>query len=139
MIQQALCNSYKLEAMSGVHQPGDVYKIALYTSAASINKNTTAYTASGEVPDGGGYSAGGIVLVGLVITLDGDVAILDFTTDPVWPAATITARGALIYNASQGDKAIGVLDFGHDVVSTDGPFTVTLPPPAAATALIAFA
>lgn len=135
-ITAAICNSYKEEILQGVHDSGDTYKIALYTSSAALSKATTAYTASGEVASGGGYTTGGQTLVGFDVTLDGDTAILDFTTDPTWPAATITARGALIYNSSKTNKAVAVLDFGSDIVSTDGTFTVTFPAAAAATGLI---
>ncbi len=135
-ITAAVCNSFKQEILQGIHLAADTYKIALYTSAATLSKATTAYTASGEVASGGGYTTGGATLVGFSATLDSDTAILDFTTDPTWPAATITARAALIYNSSKSNKAVAVLDFGADIVSTNGTFTVTLPAPAAATGLI---
>lgn len=135
-ITQALCNSYKVEVLDGVHAAGDTYKIALYTSAATLSKATTAYSAPNEAT-GTGYTAGGAVLAGRSVVLDVDTAILDFT-DPTWPNASITARGALIYNASKSNKAVGVLDFGQDVISTNGLYTVALPAPAAATALLHF-
>ena len=134
-ISQALANSYKTQALQGVHLAADVYKIALFTSAAALSKATTVYAATNEVV-GAGYVAGGMALVGFSVTLDTDTAILDWTTDPVWAAATITARGALIYNSTRADKAVAVLDFGADVASTAGNFTVTLPAPTAAAGLI---
>lgn len=136
-ITAALCNSFKLELLptaAGVHLSGDVYKIALYTSTATLNKSTTAYATTNEVV-GTGYTAGGATLSGLTTALDTDTAYIDWTTDPTWPSATITARGALIYNSSKSNKAIAVLDFGGDITSTNGTFTVQLPLPAAATAV----
>ena len=135
-ITAAICNSFKQEILQGVHEAADTYKIALYPSTATLSKATTVYSSTGEVANGNGYTTGGATLAGFSVTLDGDTAILDWTTDPSWAAATITARGALIYNATQGDKAVAVLDFGSDIASTAGTFTVTLPAPAAATGLI---
>jgi hypothetical protein len=134
-ITQAFCNSYKLEILQGIHEAADTYKIALYVSTATLSKATTAYTATGEF-SGTGYTAGGATLAGFSATLDADTAILDWTTDPTWPNATITARGALIYNATQSNKAVAVLDFGADISSTNGTFTVTLPAPTAAAGLV---
>jgi hypothetical protein len=135
-ITAAICNSYKQEILQGVHEAADTYKIALYPSTATLSKATTAYSSTSEVANGNGYTTGGATLSGFSATLDGDTAILDWTTDPSWAAATITARGALIYNSTQTDKAVAVLDFGSDITSTAGTFTVTLPDPAAATGLI---
>jgi hypothetical protein len=135
-ITAAICNSFKQEILQGVHEAADTYKIALYPSAATLSKATTVYSSTGEVASGDGYTTGGATLSGFSATLDGDTAILDWTVDPSWAAATITARGALIYNSTQSDKAVAVLDFGSDISSTAGTFTVTLPAPAAATGLI---
>jgi hypothetical protein len=135
-ITQALCNSFKLDLLDGVHETGDTYKIALYTSSATLGAGTTAYTASNEVASGNGYTTGGKTLTGRASSLDGTVAILDWT-DPVWSAATFTARGALIYNdTAAGKNAIAVLDFGSDITATAGNFTVDLPAAAAATSLV---
>lgn len=138
MITQALCNSFKAEILQGIHLAADVYKIALFTSAASLSKATTAYAVTDEVV-GAGYAAGGIPLVGFTAGLDGDTAYLDWSTDPSWPTSTIAARGALIYNSTRANKAVAVLDFGADISDTNGTFTITLPAPAAATALIRIA
>lgn len=137
-ITTALCNSYKQEALQGVHLAADVYKIALFTSAATLSKSTTAYATTNEVT-GTGYSAGGVTLSGFTTGLDTDTAYIDFTTDPSWASASITARGALIYNSTRSNKAVAVYDFGADITSTNGTFAITLPAPAAATALIRIA
>lgn len=134
-ITQALCNSFKQELLAmAPHEATDVFKIALFTAAASLSKATTAYSTANE-SSGTGYVAGGAVLASFSATLDGDVAIIDFA-DPTWANSTITARGALIYNSSRSNKAVAVIDFGSDITSTNGTFTVTLPAPAAATGLI---
>lgn len=138
-IVQAMCNSYKQEAMKGIHLEADVYKIALFTSAANLSKATTVYDPTNEVADSGDYAAGGQVLATTNVGLDGDVAFIDWSTDPVWTGATITARGALIYNSSRANKAVAVIDFGVDKISTNGTFTLVLPAAVAATALIRFA
>ena len=134
-ITAAVCNSYKQEILQGTHSSADTYKIALYTSAAALDATTTAYSATNEVV-GTGYSAGGATLSGFAVSGSGSTAWLDFTTDPTWATATITARGALIYNSSKSNKAVCVLDFGSDVSSTAATFTVTFPAPAASTALV---
>lgn len=133
-ITAALCTSYKQEVMQGVHEAADTYKIALYTSAATLGASTTAYTATNEV-SGTGYTAGGATLSGFSVSADGTTAILDFT-DPTWANSTITARGALIYNSTQSNKAVAVLDFGADISSTNDTFTVTFPAATAAAGLV---
>ena len=135
-ITAAICNSFKTEILSAVHESGDTDKIALYPSSATLSKSTATYSSTGEVANGSGYTTGGATLSGFSVTLDTDTAILDWTVDPTWTTATITARGALIYNSTQDDKAVAVLDFGGDIASTAGTFTVTLPAPAAATGLV---
>ncbi len=124
-ITTAICNSYKKEILEGVHAAGDTYKLALFTSAASLGADTTAYGTINEV-SGTGYTAGGATLADLVTGLSGGTAYLTFT-DPAWANATITARGCLIYNASKSNKAVAAFDFGGDVSSTNGTFTVDLP------------
>ena len=132
---QAIPTSFKAEILQGIHDSADTYKIALYTSAATLGATTTAYSATNEV-SGTGYTAGGQVLSGFNVTTSGITAIRDFTTDPFWENATITARGALIYNSSKSNKAVYVLDFGSDIISTNGTFAITLPTPDATNGLI---
>ncbi len=134
-ITAAVCDSYTQEILSGTHTNTDTYKIALFTSAATLSAATTAYAVTNEV-SGTGYTAGGATLVGFTTSTDTGVAILDFTTDPAWASATITARGALIYNSSKTNKAVAVLDFGSDITSTNGTFTVTFPAATAAAGLV---
>jgi hypothetical protein len=138
-IAQAMCSSFKPELLGGIHDlDTDAIFIALYTSSATLGAATTAYTTTNEVATAGGYTAGGIQLTSPVITLDGTTGICDFA-DATWPAATITARGALIYNSSKSNKAIAVLDFGSDKTSTAGAFSVIMPAAAAATAIVRIA
>jgi hypothetical protein len=99
-ITQAFCNQAKLDFLAGVHLAADVYKIALYTSAATLDKTTTAYTATNEVANGNGYTTGGMTLPGYASALSGDTAYISFT-NAVWAAASFTARGAMIYNSSR--------------------------------------
>ena len=134
-ISQGLCTSFKAEILGGTHSSADTYKIALYTSAATLDASTTAYSATNEV-SGTGYTAGGATLSGFSVTTSGTTAILDWTNDPSWANATITARGALIYNSSKSNKAVAVLNFTSDKTSTDGTFTVVLPTPDASNGLI---
>ena len=132
---QAIPTSFKAEILQGIHDSADTYKIALYTSAATLGAATTAYAATNEI-SGTGYTAGGQTLSGFSVTTSGTTAILDFTTDPSWENATITARGALIYNASKANKAVMVLDFGSDKSNSEGTFTIRLPLPDATNGLI---
>lgn len=129
-ITQGVTNQWKQDVLRGVHQEGDSYRIALYTNVASLDKSVKAYTKKGEVV-GAGYEAGGILLSGTTYGSAGDVAYMDWS-DPIWAKATITARGALIYNASKGNVALSVIDFGQDYVSTNGRFEINLPLPGAA-------
>lgn len=137
-ITAAVCSSFKVECMEGLHlMESDTLKIALYTSSATLSAATTAYSATNEV-SGTGYSAGGATLTNVAVTLDTTTAIVDFD-DPTWASATITARGALIYNSSRSNTAIAVLDFTTDVSSTASSFVVQVPAATAATALVALA
>ena len=134
-ITQAICDSFRLELGQAIHDlAADTIKIALYTSSATLGAGTTAYSATNEV-SGTGYSAGGATLASKAWTVIDNRAVFD-CADPVWTAATITARGALIYNASKANRAIAVLDFGADIASTNGDFTITLPAATAADALL---
>ena len=140
-ISQAMCTSFKVELLQGVHDftasTGDTFKIALYTSSATLGASTTAYTVSDEV-SGSGYTAGGNTLTNVTPTSSGTTAFTDFA-DTTWSAATITARGALIYNSTESDKAVCVLDFGSDKTSTAGDFTIQFPTADASNAIIRIA
>lgn len=126
-ITQAMCSSFKQEILLGEHDMDtDVIKCALYTASASLDASTTVYTTSNEVATGGGYTAGGNTLTGATVSLTGTTAFVDFS-DTTWSAATITARGALIYNSSKSNKAVAVLDFGSDKISSGGNFTIQFP------------
>ena len=106
----------------------DTIKLALYTNAASMDKNTTAYSATNEVGNSGSYSAGGISMSGFTVSISTDTAYIDWTVDPAATTATITARGCMIYDDTvAGNNAMGVFDFGADKTSTAGTFTITLP------------
>lgn len=122
-ITTAICNSYKQEILEGVHSSLDTYKVALYTDAATLSAETTAYSATNEVDAGGGYTAGGLTLANFTSGLSGSVAFVTFD-DPQWTSASITARGCLIYNSSKSNKAVSVYDFGQNVTSVNGTFTV---------------
>jgi hypothetical protein len=124
-ITTAICNSYKQEILEGVHASGDSYKIALFTDSATLGASTTAYAASNEV-EGAGYAAGGIALSGFTAGLSGSTGYVTFA-DASWSNATITARGCLIYNSSKTNKAVAAFDFGGNITSTSGTFTVDLP------------
>ncbi len=134
-ITAAVCNSYKGDQLAGVHTSSDTDKIALYVAAATLDATTTAYSATNEA-SGTGYTAGGQTLAGFTIGNSGGTYWIDWTTDPVWSSSSITARGALIYNSTRSNKAVCVLDFGADIVSTGGPFTVEFPAAASSTALL---
>ena len=130
-ITQAIANSFKKELLEGQHEfqfGGDKFKLALYSSSATLNSATTSYTTTGQVGDSGSYSAGGGALVqpNPSTSVASGVAIVDFN-DLSFTGATITARGALIYNTSASNKAVAVLDFTSDKISTDGTFTIVFP------------
>lgn len=129
MIIQSLCSSFKVEILQGIHDftasTGDTFKIALYTSSAQIGPNTTAYTATNEI-SGTGYVAGGATLTSITPVLVGSTAVGTFSP-ATWPAATFSARGAIIYNSTKANRAVMVLDFGSDRSVTASTFTVTFP------------
>lgn len=137
-ITQAFCNSFKTEALTGLHNftttTGNAFKIALYTSSATLGASTTAYSTTNEVV-GTGYSAGGAALTNVTPVLSGSTAIVDFA-DVTWSTSTITARGALIYNSTNSDRGVLVLDFGSDKSSSAGDFTVLFPAADASNAII---
>ena len=140
-ISQAMCTSFKQELLEAVHNfknsGGDTFKIALYTSSASLGAGTTAYTTSNEV-SGTGYTAGGNTLTRVDPTTSSTTAFTDFS-DSTWSSASFTARGALIYNDSDSDKAVAVLDFGADKTASGGDFTITFPAADASNAIIRIA
>jgi hypothetical protein len=138
-----MCTSFKDELLEGVHDfrasGGDVFKLAMYTNSASFTAATTAYTATNEVPSSGTYTAGGGTLTKISPTTSGTTAFTDFE-DLSFTSATITARGALIYNSTPAhtytDPTVVVLDFGGDKTSTSGTFTIQFPPATASDAII---
>ena len=134
-----VCTSFKSELLSGVHDfatAGDTFKLSLYTSSSTINNaSKTVYTTSDEVADSGSYAAGGGSLANQAVSTDGTTAIVDFD-DLSFTSATITARYALIYNSSDSNKAVCILDFGTDQTSTSGTFTIQFPSAGASTAII---
>lgn len=147
-ITQAMATSFKVEILTAYHNFGttairaattaDVFKIALYTSSATLSAATTAYSATNEV-SGTGYTAGGNTLtISQVPTSTSTTAWLDFA-DSTWTSATITANGALIYNSSQGNRAVAVLAFGGDKTSTAGDFTIIFPTADSSNAIIRIA
>ena len=139
-ITQAMTTSFKQELMEGVHDfTTHTFKIALYTSSATLDATTTAYSATNEV-SGTNYTAGGntLTVTGGAVSTSGTTAYIDFS-DTTWADATITARGALIYNSSASNKAVAVLDFGADKTSTAGDFTVSFPTADASNAIVRIA
>ncbi len=146
-ISQAMCTSFKVQLLNGIHAfsttvvrgatTADTFKVALYTSSASLGATTTAYGTSNEVT-GTNYTAGGNTLTVVAPTSSSTTAFLDFS-DTTWSSATITANGALIYNDTQGDKAVAVLAFGADKSSTAGDFTIQFPTADASNAIIRIA
>jgi len=134
---QTLTTSFKQEVLLGVHDlDTDTLKMALFLATADLGAATTVYTTAGET-SGTGYTAGGETLTGVTVLTSGTTAYVDFA-DAVWDPAAFTARGALIYNASKGNKSIAVLDFGSDKTATTS-FTVQMPANTATSALIRFA
>jgi len=137
-----MCTSFKQELLEGVHDfqsGGNTFKLALYTNSASFDASTTAYTVTNEVGDSGTYAAGGGTLTNVNPTTSGTTAFTDFA-DLSFTSATITARGALIYNdTAAGDPSVVVLDFGSDKTSTSGTFTIVFPTADASNAIIRIA
>ena len=133
---QTLTTSFKQDALLGVQNLAtDTLKIALYTANATLDADTTVYSAANEVT-GTGYTAGGITLTGATVLISGTTAYASFD-NAVWTGASFTARGALIYNASKSNKSVAVLDFGSDKVSITT-FTVQMPANTATSALVRF-
>lgn len=140
-ITQAMCTSFKKEILTATHDftatTGDTFKIALFTSSATLSASTTAYSTTNEV-SGTGYTAGGASLTSVTPTTSGTTALCDFA-DVTWSTSTITANGALIYNSSKSNKAVVVLAFGADKSSSAGDFTITFPTADASNAIIRIA
>ena len=147
-ISTAMCSSFKQELLEGKHDfqtsgsGGHTFKIALYTSSASLDATTTDYSVSNEVT-GTGYSAGGETLTNAGVSLSSTTAFVDFS-DVTWSSATITANGALIYNTTTDGgtgttEAVAVLAFGGDKTSTNGDFVVQFPTADASNAVIRIA
>jgi len=145
-----MTTSFKTELLSGIHAIGttvvrgattaDTFKLALYTDAATLTAATTAYTTSGETTNttGSAYVAGGNTLASGTTSSSGTTAFADFA-DSSWSTASFTARGALIYNSTQTNKAVVVLDFGADKTATAGTFTIVFPTNDASSAIIRIA
>jgi len=135
-----LCTSFKKELLEGLHDfnvGANTYKLALYDNNASFTAATTVYTATNEI-SGTGYSAGGGTLTNIDPTTSGTTAFIDFA-DLTFSTATITARGALIYNSTNGNRTVCVLDFGSDKTSTAGDFTIVFPTADASNAIVRIA
>jgi hypothetical protein len=141
-IQQGLTNSFKQEMLqAGQNLATDTLRMALYTAFSDIGPLTTVYTATNEVT-GTGYTAGGVVMTGVTINtettgVNSGTVFVDFA-NVSWPGASFTARGALIYNVTQSNKSVAVLDFGSDKIFSSVSNTVVMPENTATTALIRF-
>jgi hypothetical protein len=141
-ITQAMCTSFKKELLEGKHNfmlsGGDTFKIALYTSSATLSAATTAYSGTNEV-SGTNYSAKGNTLTRIDPSSSGTTGFTDFA-DTTWASSTITARGAVIFNEdTTGDTSVLVLNFGADKTSTAGDFTIAFPTADASDAIIRIA
>ena len=135
-ISQAMCTQFKRDVMLGLHDlDTDTIKIALYTNAATLNATTTAYTTSNEVANGNGYATGGVTLANASVITNSTSGCFD-SDNPEWTSATFTARGALIYNDTESDLAIAVLDFGGDFAVAGGTFRIVFPAQTANTAIV---
>jgi hypothetical protein len=140
-ITSAVPTSFKVELLTATHDftasTGDTFKLAFYTSSATLDATTTAYTTTNEVT-GTGYTAGGATLTSSTPVTSGTTAICDFA-DVTFTAATITARGCMIYNSSKSNKCVLVEDFGSDYSSSGGNFVVTMPTADASNAILRLA
>lgn len=140
-ISTAMCTSFKSQLMSALHDfdnpGGNTFKVALYTSSATLGASTTAYSTSNEIT-GTGYSAGGNTLTSVSPTTSGTTAYVDFA-DTTWSNSTITANGALIYNANSSNAAVVTLAFGSDKSSSNGDFVIVFPTANATDAIIRIA
>ena len=143
-ITSAVCTSFKVELLKGVHDftatTGNTFKLALYTSSATLGAGTTAYTTSNEITNTSGtaYTAAGATLTSVTPTSDSTTAVCDFA-DVSYTSASFTANGALIYNDDQSDKAVAVIAFGGDKTVSSGTFTIQFPTADASNAIIRIA
>jgi hypothetical protein len=143
-ITSAICTSFKQELLVGTHNftatTGNTFKIALFTSSATLGASTTAYSTSNEITNSSGtaYTAGGATLTSVTPTTSGTTAFCDFA-DVSYTSASFTANGALIYNSSQSDKAVCAIAFGSDKTVTSGTFTIQFPTADATDAIIRLA
>jgi len=137
MLTQTLTTSFKQEILEGVHNfLTDTFKIALYTSSATLGPNTLVYTALEEVTPQGTYAAGGQVLTGTIMSTGSGITYVTFN-NLAWPSVTFPARGALIYNSSKGNKSVAVYNFGTDQTAGElDVFNITMPPNTANEAII---
>jgi hypothetical protein len=145
-----MCTSFKLQLLTATHAftttqiravtTADTFKIALYTSSATLDASTTVYSATNETTNTAGtaYVAGGNTLASATTTSSGTTAYVDFA-DSSWTTASFTARGALIYNSTQSNKSVVVLDFGSDKTASAGTFTIVFPTNDASNAIIRIA
>ena len=143
-ITSAICNSFKAEVLQALHNftasSGNTFKLALYTSSATLNKSTTAYSSTNEISNtsGSAYSAGGATLTSVTPALSTDTACCDFA-DVSYTSASFTANGCLIYNDTNGDRAVCAIAFGSDKTVTSGTFTIQFPTADADNAIIRIA
>jgi hypothetical protein len=143
-ISSAVCNTFKQEILVGTHNftasSGNSFKLALYTSSASLGAGTTAYATTNEISNtsGSAYAAGGKTIVSVTPALDGSVACCDFA-DISFTSASFTANGCLIYNDTQADKAVCVVAFGGDKTVSSGTFTIQFPAADASNAIVRIA
>jgi hypothetical protein len=141
-ITSEICNSFKVEILTGVHNftasTGDTFNLALYTSSATLDKDTTAYSSTNEI-SGTGYTAKGNALTSVTPVLSSDTAVCDFANTS-WTSASFTANGCLIFNDDvAGDPAVCAIAFGGDKTVTSGTFTIEFPAASAGTAIIGIA
>ena len=143
-ITSAICTSFKVELLKGVHDftatTGDTYKIALYDSDATLGAGTTAFSTSEEITNtsGSAYTSGGATLTSVTPVADSTTAVCDFA-DVSFSSASFTANGALIYNSSESNKAVAAIAFGSDKTATNGTFTIQFPAADASNAIIRLA
>jgi len=141
-ITSAICNSFKTEILKAVHnftESANTFNLALYTSSATLNKSTTAYTTSNEVANGNGYTTKGVALTNVTPVLSGDTAVCDFA-NVSFTSASFTANGCLIFNdTASGDPAVCAIAFGSDKTVTSGTFTIQFPAADASNAILRIA